>query len=110
MTTLTMHDLASKNAKNPVQPRSKFRLPSTPKRGMLIDITMGRVVVEDDEGKPRTPMTKIRFNERSSKWEQVSSKDVGMLVFFRSQPSDDCRSMVIVQVVPNGRACYVEPA
>lgn len=113
MTTLTMHNIGMATAKKAALLTSHFqvpKLPTVPKLGIVMDLDIAKVVFEDEQGNQKTAMTKIRFNEKIKRWEQISPALAGMLVFFRADPPDTAKKMRIVQIVPNGRACYAEPA
>lgn len=114
---LTMHQLGMTQTRvRPQRRRTAERVPvvpdgiTTPKVGTEIEINMNMVVVEDEFGQPKTPMTKLRYNDTTKQWQQVSAHLAGMLAFFDSdQPPDECTKIRIVRVIPSGRACYVVP-
>lgn len=112
---LTMHQI-SMAAKNSVRPKRRDqRIAVTPdgvtvpKIGTEIEINLDLVMLEDDEGRPKTPMTKLRFNDATKQWQQISANLAGMLAFFDTPPDDDCTRIRVVRVIPSGRACYVVP-
>lgn len=85
--------------------------PTVPNVGTRILMNIDYVQFEDEQGVPRTPMTKIRFNPKTWYWEQVSLAEAGMLVFFDTAPDGALhQGFLITRIVPNGRACYAEPA
>lgn len=116
MTTLTMHTLESRGKQRAALLTSHFgklrtRDQTVPRVNTVINIDPLLVVFTDEQGKPKTPMTKARFNSKTSRWEQVSPSQAGLLMFFTDvHAPDDCTKVRIVRVIPNGRACYVEPA
>lgn len=83
---------------------------TVPKIGTEIDIDMDLVVFEDEDGTPKTPMTKLRYDSSSKTWQQLSANLAGLLAFFDEEPSDECTRIRIVRVIPSGRAVYVVPA
>lgn len=114
---LTMHQLGMTNQQSrPFRRGGKDRRIvvqpdgiTTPKVGTEIEINMNMVVVEDEYGLPKTPMTKLRYNDTTKQWQQVSANLAGMLAFFDTNPEDECTKIRIVRVIPSGRACYVVP-
>lgn len=123
MTTLTMHQFGNKppvamtnHAKRPLRRRSTDRRVAVepdgvtaPKVGTEIDIDMDLVAFENESGNSKTPMTKLRYNDATKQWFQVSVNLAGMLAFFDSPPPDDCKRIRVVRLIPSGRACYVVP-
>ena len=89
---------------------SARRVPTVPKVGQSIAIDINKVAFDNNEdGSPKTPMTKARYNVRTQQWQQVSVAEAGLLMFFNTAPPDDCTKVRVVSIIPSGRACYVEP-
>ena len=84
--------------------------PTVPNVGDVFPLNVDQVLDEDDMGRPKTPMAKLRFNTGRWQWEQVSAAEAGLLVFFNTAPEIGVHTQFrIVSIVPNGRACYAEP-
>lgn len=121
--TLTMHQLGMVNEPQGLtnHTRTRRRRPSAktavvpdgetvPKVGTVVDIDLDLVVFEDDAGTPKTPMTKLRFDSGTKKWQQLPANLAGLLAFFDADPPDGCKRVRVDRVIPSGRACYVVPA
>lgn len=104
--TLTSHQLGFFNKK---KPRLQSRSETIPKVDTLIDIDINLVVFEDAEGNPKTPMTKARFDQQKKCWVQVPVSMAGLMLFFNTAPTEQTKRARIQSVIPNGRACYVNP-
>jgi hypothetical protein len=87
-----------------------MRNETVPMLGTEIEINLDYVAFEDEDGVPRTPMAKARFDTSKRKWIQVPLSMAGLLLFFQTTPKDGQTTARIQSIIPSGRACYVEPA
>lgn len=107
MNTLTTHQLGL--VQEPTKRKFVSRAETVPKVDTTIDINVDLVVSEDADGNPKTPMAKARFDTQRKKWVQVPVSMAGLMLFFNSAPTEKHTKARIRSVIPNGRACYVDP-
>ncbi len=93
-----------------IKPTSYLRqrlVDTVPLIGTKIVLNLDQVQFEDEEGKPRTPMMKARFDHRNKFWRQVGLNAAGLLLFFLEEPQDHHTQVEIVRLIPSARAGYV---
>lgn len=105
--SLTTHQLGL--VQEPTKRKFVSRAETVPKVNTVIDIDINFVVFEDADGNPKTPMTKARYDSKVKKWVQVPVSMAGLMLFFNTTPTEKHTKARIQSIIPNGRACYVEP-
>lgn len=109
---MTSHKAKAKpKPKNKDAPRSPVseRVPTVPDIGQRIAISPIMIFQdEDDAGKPKTPMSKMRYFPDTKEWRQVGRSETGMFFFFTNDPDATHTACIVQSIIPSGTGCYAE--
>jgi hypothetical protein len=112
--TLTLHDIgaAAKKSREAFRTgvnRMRRQAHEVPSVGTEIAINIHGVQFSRTPGAERTPLAKVRFDTKTKTWRQVSLAEAGLMLFYDTEPTEVHTKARVTRMIPNGRACYVEP-